>query len=116
VDGAIAELLHPVALELEEPAEGQVGVNQPPVETGSHERAEAVESGEAGQASECAETVAATRGGIGSREGGVLRGEQRRDVEPHVVVLIHAVDSRGIIAAERSTVASPHGRTRKTAC
>jgi hypothetical protein len=103
VDGTVAELFHPVALELEEPAEGEIRVDEPAVEPAPDERAEPVQPREAGQRAQGAEAVAAARGGIGGGKLGVLRREQGRHVEPRVVVQIHILDSRGTtIAAERS--------------
>ena len=59
LERSIPELRAPVALEIGEPAQSQVRVHQPPVDAGSDERAEAVESGQARQASEEPQTIAA---------------------------------------------------------
>src|SRR6185295_18283020 len=65
VDGTVAELFHPVALELEEPAEGEIRVDEPAVEPAPDERAEPVQPRETGHRAQGAEAVAAPRGGIG---------------------------------------------------
>jgi len=92
VDGAIAQLLHPVALELEEPVEPEVGVDEAPVPAELHEGPERVESRQTGEPVESAEPVPAARGRVGGGEGSVLLLQQRGDVEADIVVVIdHAL-------------------------
>jgi len=89
MERTVAQLAHPVALELVEPVEPEVGVHEAAVPAELHERAQRVEPGQARRASQRTEAVAAARGRIGRRQRGLLLLEERRDVEPHVVVVIH---------------------------
>src|ERR671931_639576 len=48
-DRAVAELAHPVALELVEPVEPEVGIDEPAMDAETHEEPERVEAREAAQ-------------------------------------------------------------------
>ena len=90
VDGPVAELLDPVALEFVEPAEVEVRVDEAAVEPELHERAQAVQPHPALHRAPGPEPVSAARGGIGWRELGVLLLEEKRNVGLEIVVEIHA--------------------------
>src|SRR5262249_11961149 len=63
VDGAVAQLLHPVTLELVEPAETEIRVDQAPLQAEGDERAEPVQTEPAHDGAEGTEPLSATGGG-----------------------------------------------------
>ena len=105
MDGPVAELLDPVALEFVEPAEVEVRVDEAAAEPELHERAQAVQPHPALQRAPRPEPVSAARGGIGRRELGVLLLEEKRNVGLEIVVEIHAASRYPALlaAVKRST-------------
>src|SRR5215467_5142582 len=90
VDGSIAQLFHPVALELVEPAEAKIRIDEASLQAESDERAERVEAEPAHDSAEGAERLSASSGGIGQRELRVLLLQERGQVRLKVIVEIHS--------------------------
>src|SRR3990172_2271339 len=105
LDGPAPERPGPVLLELTQPAEAEVGVDEPPVEPRLHLRPERGEPREARERPERAQPIAAPRCRVGLREAGVLLFEECSDVGPEVVVEIHG-SSRSTAACSRHLIPS----------
>src|SRR5258706_5228036 len=87
---AVTQLVHPVAMELVEPGEVEVGVRQRAMPAAHHEQSESVETEPAPGPLERSQPVAAPGARwLGGQVPGLLL-EQPGHVGPEVVVAVHA--------------------------
>ena len=112
MDGAAAQLTHPVPLELLEPSEPEIGVDETPVQARLDLRPQRVKGGEAPQAAERAQPVAAPRLPVGGGELRLLVFEERSYVRTEIVVEVHAATGRGPRTRGRGRLRSTRMRRR----